>query len=242
MIGASSGMGREIARRLIADKWVVGLAARREELLQPMIEKAVKPSACMRIDICEEDAAVKLRQLIEMIGGVDLFFHISGVGKVNARLDETIEMNTVSTNALGFTRMVGEAYRYMAAHGGGHIVALTSIAGVRGLGAAPSYSATKAFQHNYIQALEQQANARRLPIRFTEIRPGFVDTPLLAGSRFPMTMSVDEVVDELMWAVKTGKHQRIIDWKYRILVALWCLVPQFIYRRMRLGIANRIGK
>ena len=81
----------------------------------------------------------------------------------------------------------------MKTHGGGHIAVISSIAGVKGLAPAPSYSATKAFQNTYIQALEQLAYSQRLPIRFTDIRPGFVDTALIAGSGFPMKMKPEVV-------------------------------------------------
>lgn len=83
----------------------------------------------------------------------------------NAALDATKEMGTLLTNGVGFTRMVGEAYRYFAECGGGHIAVISSIAGTKGLGAAPAYSGTKAFQNVYVQALEQQAHMRHLPIR-----------------------------------------------------------------------------
>ena len=239
VIGASSGMGREVARRLLRDGWTVALAARRREPLEALAAEAEGRAIVCPLDVTHDDADVLLNQICERLGTVDLYFHASGIGKVNHTLQADIELNTVATNALGWTRMVGVAYRWMAEHGGGHIAVISSIAGVRGLGPAPSYSATKAFQHNYIQALEQQANARGLPIVFTELRPGFVDTPLLQGSHFPMTMPANLVVDEIMWAVETHRHSRIIDWKYRVLVALWHLVPSPIWRHMRLGIAKK---
>jgi NADP-dependent 3-hydroxy acid dehydrogenase YdfG len=236
IMGASSGMGLEIARRLLKDGWELGLAARRLEPLKALAAEASQHVEVARIDITEAGADMQLQELFDKMGHVDLYFHVSGIGKLNAQLRPDIELATVSTNALGFARMVGQAYRYFADHGGGHIAVISSIAGYRGLGPSPSYSATKAFQHNYIQALEQQANARRLNIRFTEIRPGFVDTPLLTGARFPMTMPLDQTVDEILWAVDAQRHVRVIDWKYRVLVFLWRLVPSFIWRHLSLGI------
>ena len=83
----------------------------------------------------------------------------------------------MDTNAVGFTRLVGCAYRYFANNGGGHIACITSIAGTKGLGPAPAYSASKAMQNTYLQALEQLAISKHHNIHFTDIRPGFVDTP-----------------------------------------------------------------
>ena len=131
--------------------------------------------------------------------------------------------------------MIGVAYRFFAEQGYGHIAAISSIAGTKGLGPAPSYSATKAMQNVYLQALEQQANARGLKIRFTDIRPGFVDTDLLKGDfHYPMMLKPDKVARQIVRAVKGKRHVVVIDWKYRILTALWRRVPRFVWRRLKL--------
>ncbi len=235
VMGASSGLGREVAIRLLRDGWTVAVAARRMDALRTIQVhgKSAPIAAC--IDVTNENAASELRSLIEKTGGVDLYFHVSGVGKKNTQLDPAIELNTVQTNAVGFTRMVGEAFRWMASHDGGHIAVISSVAGTRGLGPAPSYSATKAFQNNYIQALEQLSYARKLNVRFTDIRPGFVDTDLIRGTHYPMTMTIDEAADEMMAAVSHGMHVRVIDWKWRIAVGTWRLIPRFIWRRLQLA-------
>ncbi|EFA44710.1 oxidoreductase, short chain dehydrogenase/reductase family protein [Hallella bergensis DSM 17361] len=234
VMGASSGLGMEVAKRLIRDGWQVGLAARRVEILETLGETHADRPVVARIDVTADDAAEKMRALIEKLGGVDLYFHASGIGKQNPELDADIEQNTIQTNGFGFARMVGEVFRWMATHGGGHIAVISSIAGTKGLGPAASYSATKSFQGTYIQALEQLSNNRKLNIRFTDLRPGFVDTDLIRGSHFPMTLSVDEVADEMMAAITHGMHVRIIDWRWRIVVKLWRLLPSFVWRRLRL--------
>lgn len=240
VIGASSGIGREVARLLMADGWTVGVAARREDRL-----KELGAAAWQQIDVTQDDAPQRLRQLIRQLGGMNLFFYASGIGKQNLELHEDIELATMQTNALGFTRMVGEAYRYFAeqsverqknggqAQGGSHIAAITSIAGTKGMGPAPSYSATKAMQNIYLQALEQQANARRLNIRFTDIRPGFVDTDLLNDDfHYPMMLQPEAVAKEIVSAIRKQQHIRVIDWKYRLLTALWRRIPRWMWRRM----------
>ena len=230
VIGASSGIGREVARLLMAEGWTLGVAARRTDLLQTLGDVQVE-----QIDVTSEDATSRLRTLIDKVGGMDLFFYASGIGKQNRELVEGIEMATMQTNALGFTRMIGEAYRYFAEQGGGHIAAITSIAGTKGLGPAPAYSATKAMQNVYLQALEQQAHARGLKIRFTDIRPGFVDTALLAGDfRYPMMLKPERVANEIVQAINGKRHIRVIDWKYRLLTAVWRRIPRCIWRRMKL--------
>ena len=230
VIGASSGIGKEVAQLLVKEGWKVGVAARRVELLQDI--GAVETET---IDVTQKEATVKLRNLIERLGGMDLFFYASGIGKQNRELQENIELATMETNAVGFTRMIGEAYRYFAERCEGHIAAITSIAGTKGLGPAPAYSATKAMQNPYLEALEQLANAKGLKIHFTDIRPGFVDTALLNDDfHYPMMLKPEAVAKDIVKAIHAKKHVRIIDWRYRILTALWQLIPRWIWRRIKL--------
>lgn len=230
VVGASSGIGLEVAKLLMRQGWTVGVAARRVELLQDVGAAAVE-----RIDVTKDDATEGLQRLIRKLGGMDLYFHASGIGKQNRELTADIELATAETNGTGFTRMIGEAYRYFARQGGGHIAAITSIAGTKGLGPAPAYSATKAMQNAYLQALEQQARSRGLDIRFTDIRPGFVDTALLTGDfHYPLMLRPEKVAQEIVWAISHRRHIRIIDWKYRILTALWRRIPRWAWRRIKL--------
>lgn len=228
VIGASSGIGLEVARLLKQRGWTVGVAARRIERLEDFELSA-------QIDVTSKDAGRKLLELIDRVGGMDLYFHASGIGHQNRQMREDIEMQTVETNGVGFTRMVGTAYRYLASHGGGHIAVISSIAGTKGLGPAPSYSATKAFQNTYIQSLEQLANAQRLNIRFTDIRPGFVDTELLNdGNRYPLLLDKKRVAMDIVRSIEKHRHIRVIDWRWRVVTWLWRCIPRFVWRRLRL--------
>lgn len=230
VIGASSGIGLEVARLLLQRGWTVGVAARRVDLLNTIGADFVES-----IDVTSADAVSGLTSLVERMGGMDLFFYASGIGKQNRELSESIELATLQTNGVGFTRMVGAAFRYFAQQGRGHIACITSIAGTKGLGPSPAYSATKAMQNVYLQALEQQAHARGLDIRITDIRPGFVDTALLAGDfHYPMMLKPQTVAREILYAIEHKKHIRVIDWRYRLLTALWRRIPRFLWRRFRL--------
>lgn len=235
IIGASSGIGKEVANLYLNRGYHVGIAARREDRLLAIKQQAPERVVTATIDVTADDAPWRLRSLIQELGGMDLFFYASGIGKQNRTLEPGIELDTMNTNAVGFTRMVGEAYRYFAENGGGHIAAITSIAGTKGLGPAPAYSATKAMQNVYLQSLEQQANARELKIRFTDIRPGFVDTDLLAGDfRYPLMLKPDKVARHIVRAVDHHRHIAVIDWKYAIITALWRRLPRALWRRLRL--------
>ena len=235
IVGASSGIGMEVARLLIADGWTLGVAARREKLLQELKALAPERVEVQTIDVTVPDAGEQLLTLIHKTGGMDLYFHASGIGKQNRTLDADIELQTMHTNAVGFTRMIDAAYQYFAHQGTGHIAAITSIAGTKGLGPAPAYSATKALQANYLQALEQQARQRGLNILFTDIRPGFVDTALLNDDfPYPMLMRPEKVARDIVRSISLRRHVRVIDWRYRILTFFWRLLPGWLWRRLKI--------
>lgn len=236
IMGATSGMGREVASILVRKGWTLGVAGRREEKLKELQASYPEQISYQVIDIEKEDAPERLQALIDKIGGMDLYFHGSGVGWHNEELDPSVELKTVSTNSLGFTRMIDAAWHYFKDKGGGHIAVISSIAGVKGLGPAPSYSATKSFDNTYIQALAQLSRKQKLNIRFTDIRPGFVDTPLLDTTKhhYPMLMKPEKVARKIVRAVERKKRVAVIDWRYRILVFFWRLIPNCIWERIKL--------
>ncbi len=239
IIGATSGIGREVARLLVADGWHIGAVGRRKELLQSLREECGEDKVETAVaDVTKEDSTGIIAELVERMGGMDLFFLSSGIGFRNVKLEKDTEMRTVATNCEGFVRMVTFAFHWFEKNtdrqNRGHIAVISSIAGTKGLGAAPAYSATKRFQNSYIEALLQLASMRRLPIDFTDIRPGFVATDLLKDTAtYPMLMTVPSVAKSIVNAVKRHKRVHVIDWRYRILVFFWKLIPRCVWVRLK---------
>lgn len=235
IIGASSGIGREVAVQFLKAGCRVGVAARREARLKELAEQFPGQVECQRIDVTADDCVEWLELLVKKLGGMDIYFHASGIGNQNQDLSTDIEERTVQTNVVGFTRMVDFAFNYFAKNRGGHIAAVSSIASTRGLGPAPSYSATKAYQAHYLEALTQLSNSRKSGITITDIRPGFVDTDLLAGDfHYPMKLKAEKVAAAIFRAICKKKAVITIDWRYRLLVFFWRLVPAPVWRRMKL--------
>ena len=237
VMGATSGIGKEVALNLAAKGWDVAIAGRRIEKLQEVVAMADGGIVGYKqIDINDEDAPAKLRSLIAEIGGMDVYFHSSGIGWQNNMMDMEKELATVETNGLGFTRMVGTAYNWFAENGcKGRIACISSIAGTKGLGAAPAYSATKRFQNHYLECLSQQARMRKLPIAITDIRPGFVATDLIAGKAYPLQLKAKDVAEDIVKAIDRGKEVKVVDWRYAVLVFLWRLMPRWMWVRMKIA-------
>ena len=233
IIGATSGIGREVALIYIAQGWKVGVAGRREAELEALRAAYPEQVSAQVLDVTHEDAHEKLQALIELVGGMDVFLLSSGIGKQNPTLERELELATAATNVEGFIRMTNAAFHYFERQGHGHLAVISSIAGTKGLGAAPAYSATKGFQNIYIDALDQLARMQKLNIRFTDIRPGFVATPLLNDKKkYPMLMEAPIVALDIVSAIEKKKRVAIIDWKYRILVGFWRLIPKWIWLRL----------
>lgn len=232
IIGATSGIGQEVAKLLIKQGWRIGIAGRRIEAMKEMQATAPTQIEIEKIDVTEGDATVHLHQLIDKLEGMDLFLLSSGIGYQNPDLNPEVELNTARTNVEGFIRMVTAAFDYFKGKGGGHIAVISSIAGTKGLGVAPAYSATKRFQNTYIDALAQLSKMQHLNIRFTDIRPGFVATDLLKNGKYPMLMQADHVAQQIIKALAQKKRVIVIDGRYRILVFFWRLIPQWLWERL----------
>ena len=245
VMGATSGIGMEVARQLAAKGWKVGIAGRRTERLAALAESVEGIVAYKSIDIMSDDAPALLTELIEEMGGVDLYFHSSGIGWQNEMLDMGKELSTVATNCAGLVRMTDTLLGWFAAKCGAetrdhaqhdkphlHIACITSIAGTKGLGAAPAYSASKRFQSHYLESLQQLATIRHLNVSITDIRPGFVATPLIEGSRYPLQLKADDVAAKAIKAIERGKKVSVIDWRYAILVRLWRLIPRSLWVKL----------
>lgn len=237
IIGATSGIGLEVAKCYLKAGWQVGVAGRREEELEKFRQSAPGQIFTQKIDITHEDASLLLEQLIAKMGNMDLFLLSSGIGKQNLSLQPDIELQTAATNVSGFMRMLNAAYHYFEKQGKGHIAVISSIAGTKGLGSAPAYSATKRFQNTYLDALDQLAHMNKLNITFTDIRPGFVATPLLKDDKYPLLMRAPYVASQIVKAISRKKRVAVIDWRYRLIVFFWKLIPGWLW--VRLSVRNQ---
>lgn len=121
IVGASSGIGREVALLLLEKGWRVGVCCRRLERLHELADRYPGQVETEALDVCQAEAPQVLERLMERVGRIDVFYLISGVGWQNPQLDPAIELQTVATNAAGFTRMVTAAFRYFESVGGGQL-------------------------------------------------------------------------------------------------------------------------
>lgn len=234
IVGASSGLGRAIAENFASKGWRVGIAARRGESLAELQGRYPNLIEYKVIDITDPMAPSLLNELIDALGGMDVFLQAAGVGKQNPDLTDEIERKTLLTNCVGFAAMVDTAFNYFKSHPGEYnqLCAITSVAGTKGLGMAASYSASKRFDSTYLTALEQLARLSGMKLSVTDIRPGFIATDLLnPANHYPMLMTVDHAVPLIVKAIEKRRRVAVIDRRWWWLVQAWKLIPRFLWVR-----------
>lgn len=236
IMGASSGIGYHVAEAFAKRGIRVGLAARHTQSLRELQKLYPDYVEYETIDITHKDAPLKLNGLIEKLGGMDIYFHASGIGYDNPELEPEREAEILNTNSVSFARMLSTAYDYFKQNDkGGRIAAITSVAGTRGIGQLSAYSASKKCAQTYMVALEQRAENEGLKIRFTDIRPGWIRTPLLKeGQSYPLEMNMNEALQLIIKAIVKAPRVAVINWKWEIITALWKLIPTPIWIRMKL--------
>ncbi len=233
IIGATSGIGRALAEVSVAEGHTVGITGRREVLLQEIAAERPQCYHTAAFDITDTDTSIAhLEGLAEAMGGVDAIVVSAGGGNTNAALDFEIEQHMIDLNVRAFTQLVDWAFTYFKAKGGGHLAAITSVAGMRGSRQAPGYSATKAYQINYLAGLRQKARKEQLNIVVTDICPGFVDTPM---AKSPVRFWVAPV-DKAAWQIYRGLHKQhnkvYITRRWRLVAWLYRRLPDWLHERM----------
>lgn len=240
IMGASSGIGLHVAEAFLSRGLRVGLASRHTAVLHELSGKYPGLVEYESIDVTHRDAPEKLEKLIDKMGGMDIYLHVSGIGLPNPDLDPQKEAEVINTNAAGLARMTSAAYNYFRDNGRkGQIAAVTSVAGTKGIGQLAAYSASKRCAQNYLVALEQLANEEGLDIAFTDIRPGWVRTPLLNDdASYPMEMTVEEVVPQVIKAIVRKKRVAVIDWRWNLAVGLWRCIPNALWTHINIPLSS----
>ena len=233
IIGATSGIGRGLAEVYSQEDYLIGITGRRENLLEEVCARDKDKLFYQVCDITDTQATISsLETLTQKMGGMDILIICAGTGELNPELSYQLEEPTLLTNVIGFTNIADWGFRYFEQQKSGHLVTISSVGGTRGSGIAPAYNASKAYQINYMEGLRQKATKSPYSIYTTDIRPGFVATPLLKDDKYPLLMNVSAVAAHIINALNKKKRTVIIDRRYQVLVFFWRLIPKWLWVKL----------
>ena len=233
VIGATSGIGKSISEILIQNGYAVGVTGRRLEMLQSLKEKYPKQMCYSQMDVQELSSIESIcNKLVHQLGGLDLLIISAGIGDENKMLDFAIENKVIKTNIQGFTCVADWGMNYFKKQGYGHLVNISSIAGLMGNGEAPSYNATKAFQINYLEGLRLNADKSGVKIIVTDIRPGYVDTDMAKGDGMFWVAPVEKAAQQIFTAIKRKKKVVYITKRWRIIGIILKIMPYSLLRKL----------
>lgn len=233
VVGASSGIGQELARILARNHYTVGVMARRVNLLNELRNEAEDKFLVKEIDVRDAESAIEvLDKFIKEMGGVDLIVISAGTGDVNVSLNWPLENETIKTNVTGFAALVNVAMHHFTKKGSGHLVGISSIAALRGGWESPAYNASKAFESNYLEGLRQKVRKSKLSITITDIKPGFVNTAMAKGDGIFWAAPAGKAAIQIYNAIKRKRTHAYITHRWRLIAWVLKILPSSIYERL----------
>ena len=233
IIGATSGIGKALFENYAKDGNRLGIVGRRTNLLDELRCQHPSNTYTATADITKQDEIEQaVQSLHKELGSIDLAIVCSGTGEINPSLDYDVECPTLDTNVTGWTFVVDMLYHIFEQQGHGHFVAITSAGGLRGEPMAPAYSASKAYQINYIEALRKKAFKSGGHIKVTDIRPGLVDTAMAKGEGLFWVMPVEKVANQIIAAIRKEKSKAYITKRWHFLAIINKNLPFMLYKRM----------
>jgi len=232
IVGATSGIGNELAKALSKNGYIVGVTGRRLEKLEELKNTSPDSFIISSFDSTLDNNSQKLEELANKLGGLDLLILSSGTGDINENLDFEIENRINKLNVIAFTEILTWTFNYFNKQKSGHLVAISSIAGIRGSRFTPAYNASKSYQINYLEGLRQKANKISKNIHITDIRPGFVDTNMAKGDGLFWVASKEKASKQIFNIIKKKKSIAYVSKRWLIIAIILRVLPNWLYKKM----------
>lgn len=245
VIGASSGMGREVAKHLSNEGYTLGLIARRQHLLEDLQQTLPNKSFIKKLDVTDVSARQELQQLINDLGGLDLIViaisaHYTNNYAPHKKLqgyrsfEHTWEQKEryLDVDAKGFIAMADVAFQYFAQQNAGHLIGISSTSGLRGVAYNPEYSAAKACISYYMEAMRNYMQQNNLDVYVTDVIPGYIAVeycPLGSDPSAYWEITVEDAGKVIMDGIKHKQNIVYVPNKIRFIALLLKHIPDWLY-------------
>lgn len=234
IIGATSGIGEELARQCVEKEYMVGGTGRRVERLEALKSELGNYFSYAQMDVTNhKEAKSQLWRLIDEMGGMDIIVLNAGISNYQASSITAMEQKIIDVNVSGFVQLFGDAFQYFRKQGHGHIVGVSSIAALFGSSRAAPYSSSKAFISTYMQAYRQRCNKMKEDIAITDVKPGFVKSEMTEGKKGMFWVGeTDKAVAQMLSDIESRKSYSYVTRRWRFVAWLLKLTPDWVLDRM----------
>jgi NADP-dependent 3-hydroxy acid dehydrogenase YdfG len=246
LTGASSGIGEALALEIAKRGAILGLLARRESLLRDLVTKCEHKGTAAREFPCDITDEIAVADAAEMLrnefGKIDILIANAGIGggaKHAKDLKPSDFRRVIDTNVVGAVNSVSAVLPHMIECGKGQLVAISSLAGFRGLPKSASYCASKAAMTAYFESVRLDVKNKGVDV--TIIQPGFIKTPLTAGraNKMPFLMELEDSIPYFLRAIEKRKKFAAFPWQLATFVRAGKFFPAWLYDKIASGAKYR---
>jgi short-subunit dehydrogenase len=234
--GASSGIGAALARHYASSDSVLGLTARRAEMLEGLKNSLAGTTAIYPLDITDAAAvAAAAKDFIGRFGPPDLVIANAGIsiGTVAEDFDDVAKLRRVlEVNVAGLAATLAAFAPAMRKAGRGTLAGIASVAGFRGLAGASAYSSSKSAAITWLESLRAEMYGSGVSV--VCICPGYIDTPMTQVNRYrmPFIISADDGARRIARAIAARRRLAVIPWQMAAVSVLLRLLPGWLYDRL----------
>lgn len=245
VIGASSGIGLELAKKYFQEGWNVIISSRRQQILEQIVANHPKNHHAQNnfqaqvLDVSDAQSfKIASQNVFEKFSNIDLVVFAPAIYQPMSLKEFSIDYakETIALNLSSFFDFIELVIKPMMLQKSGKIAVIASVAGYRGLPNSLAYGASKAGLINLCEGIYPELKANNLDLAI--INPGFVETRLTQKNNFamPAIISAKEASNIIFKGLSTNKFEIHFPLKFTLLMKLIRIMPYQFY----LKIINKI--
>lgn len=235
IIGATSGIGRALAVEMHDRGYTVGVTGRRLERLLELKQELKTRIHTQFMDVVElDDSIIQLNQLKKEMGGLDIIVLNAGVSNYQKEsVGREADLHVIDVNVRGFANLASYSFNLFEEQGQGHIVGISSVAGLFGWGLNIPYNASKSFVNTYLQGYRQKAKHSDANISVSTILPGFVESEMTEDKKdLFWVQPTEKAAKQIADAIEDKKNEAYITKRWRLVGWFVKLIPNWLWNRM----------